>query len=178
MLIYRLIYNYVNSVIHLCTNAPDKLTLRPALILVLCVYVLLLQKDKAKDSEALRMTALLVVEDNWDFSDPEYGDYGDLGDDDSPLDLSDTNTEFPSATSSASPTVSSSGSGANSTPHTTPKVSWTPQTNSTPHITPKDSSTPHTLPSLFETSKLGSSNWGVLWGSRGGRGFGESRYKS
>ena len=62
-----------------------------------------MQKDKAKDSEALRMTALLVEEDNWDLSD--YGDY-DLGDDDPPL---DTNTEFPSVTSSSSPIVSSSG---------------------------------------------------------------------
>ena len=122
------------------------------------LWVLLLQKDKAKDSEASRMTALLV-DDNLSFSDPELIDDG--GDD--LLDLPITSSEeLPSTASSISPTLSLSGSGANSLPCVTPKLSWTSQT----------------FPSPFETSRIGSNKWGVPWGSRGGREFGENGYRS
>ena len=122
------------------------------------VWVLILQKDKAKDFEASRMTALLV-EDNLSFSEPELIDDG--GDDQ--LDLPITSSEeLPSTTSSISPIVSLSGSGANSLPCVTPKLSWTSQT----------------FPSPLETSRIGSSNWRVPWGSRGGREFGENGYRS
>ena len=89
------------------------------------VWVLLLQKDKAKDSEASRMTALLV-EDNLSFSDPELIDDG--GDD---LRIT-SSEELPSTTSSISPTVSLSGSGASSLPCVTSKLSWTSQTFPSP----------------------------------------------
>ena len=67
------------------------------------------------------MTALLV-DDNLSFSDPELID--DSGDDLLDPPITSSSEELPSTASSISPTVSLSGSGANSLPCITPELKF------------------------------------------------------